>query len=355
MKITKVKSWVESLGLKTPYTIAYQTIDSVENAFVLLETDDGTLGLGAGAPAEFITGESMQSCREALETHLEELLLGQDLRHFYALLRKLEDALALNPAARAAADMALHDLAAKQLGLPLVELLGRVHESLPTSVTIGIMSPEEAVERAREYVRQGFGILKLKTGQSVEQDLETVRKVREAVGSEIKIRVDANQGYSVETLRRLAEQADALQVEFVEQPLPAGEETEMLLVPEGVRRRCAADESLHTPADALQLVARPHAFGIFNIKLMKCGGIHPALQIAAIAHLAGIELMWGCMDESRVSIAAALHAALACPATRYLDLDGSFDLARDLAAGGFGLENGRLRPADRPGLGVELV
>jgi L-alanine-DL-glutamate epimerase-like enolase superfamily enzyme len=97
------------------------------------------------------------------------------------------------------------------------------------------------------------------------------------------------------------------------------------------------------------------ACGIFNIKLMKCGGVRPALRIATIAEIAGIELMWGCMDESIISISAALHAALASPATRYLDLDGSLDLARDVVSGGFVLQDGFLSTSDAPGLGVKPV
>ena len=122
-----------------------------------------------------------------------------------------------------------------------------------------------------------------------------------------------------------------------------------------MRRKIALDESLLTSSDAIRLAAPPAACGIFNIKLMKCGGVYEALRIATIAECAGIELMWGCMDESRISIAAALHAALACPATRYLDLDGSFDLARDVAEGGFHLRDGLLSISDAPGLGLTLV
>jgi L-alanine-DL-glutamate epimerase-like enolase superfamily enzyme len=116
----------------------------------------------------------------------------------------------------------------------------------------------------------------------------------------------------------------------------------------------AADESLHGVTDAFKLAVSPQPFGIFNIKLMKCGGIAPGVQIADIAHIAGIDVMWGCMDESVVGIAAALHAALSSPATRYLDLDGHLDLARDIAEGGFKMEEGRLHVLDKPGLGVTL-
>ena len=125
-------------------------------------------------------------------------------------------------------------------------------------------------------------------------------------------------------------------------------------MPKSVREKTAADESLLNAKNALRFTHSPRPFGIYNVKLMKCGGIFPALQIAEIAHLANVDLMWGCMDESIVSISAALHAALASPATRYVDLDGSLNLSRDLVEGGFELKNGELTITDKPGLGVTL-
>ena len=167
--------------------------------------------------------------------------------------------------------------------------------------------------------------------------------------------MDANQGYTPEDFKKFVGQTESLNLEFIEQPLPAGELNGMRRLPEAVRKMTVADESLLDARDALECLQPPRPFGIFNIKLMKCGGIAAGLQIAEIANLAGIDLMWGCMDESRVGIAAALHAALASPATRYLDLDGSLDLARDLVEGGFILEDGELRVTDQPGLGVEMI
>jgi L-alanine-DL-glutamate epimerase-like enolase superfamily enzyme len=159
----------------------------------------------------------------------------------------------------------------------------------------------------------------------------------------------------VEETLRLGDMANELQIELIEQPLPAESIDELRSLPAPVRRIVAADESLHGEEDARTLAGDPPACGIFNIKLMKCGGIRPALAIADVARTAGIDLMWGCNDESAVSIAAALHAAYACPSTRYLDLDGSFDLARDPGSGGFVVENGCLHLLDRPGLGVDLA
>jgi L-alanine-DL-glutamate epimerase-like enolase superfamily enzyme len=257
------------------------------------------------------------------------------------------------PAARAAVDAALHDLHARMLGLPLVEVLGRAHDALPTSITIGIQSTATALEEAQEYVRRGFRILKVKIGRDLGEDVDRLRELRGRVGPSIGIRVDANQGYSEADVSRFFAKTEDLGLEFVEQPVAARDTRGLARLDAALRRRIAADESLLSERDALDLAAEPRPCGIFNIKLMKCGGVGPARGIARIAELAGIDLMWGCMDESRVSIAAALHAALASPATKYLDLDGSFDLARDVVTGGFELEGGFLRTTSAPGLGVE--
>jgi L-alanine-DL-glutamate epimerase-like enolase superfamily enzyme len=150
------------------------------------------------------------------------------------------------------------------------------------------------------------------------------------------------------------QRAQPLDLEFIEQPLKADDIEGMQSMPESVRKKTAADESLLNAQNALKFTHSPRPFGIYNVKLMKCGGIFPALQIAEIADLANIDLIWGCMDESIVSISAALHAALASPATRYVDLDGSLNLARDIVEGGFRLKNGELTITNQPGLGVKL-
>ena len=350
--IREIHIWREHLELTRPYTIAFSHFDSVEMVFVKLVAADGTIGLGAGSPAESITGENPDKCFAALDNHLAAAVKGQDSANLYALLDALDAAFPKNPAARAAADMALYDLFTRQLEVPLVDFLGRRHQKLPTSITIGIKSIEESLEEAAEYLGRGFRILKIKTGNDVEKDIELVGKLREATQNRALIRVDANQGYSPAQLKHFAEATANLGLEFIEQPLPADAISEMAALPAGLREISVADESLFSPANALRLAGPDRPFGIFNIKLMKCGGIQPALQIAHIAHLAGVDLMWGCMDESIISISAALHAAFACPATRYLDLDGSLDLARDIVSGGFILEDGYMMTAKGPGLGV---
>jgi len=353
LRITRLSSRVENFGLTRPYTIAWETAASVENVVLRIETDAGLTGWGAASPSEHVTGETFAQCAAALSPDRLAWLVGRDVRGLPALSRELAASSPAAPAARAAVDMALHDLLAQRLGIPLVELLGRAHERMPTSITIGIKGVAETVAEAEEYVGRGFRILKVKTGLSLEADVERLRRLREKYpAASVRIRADANQGYTGEQTLTFFRETQQLDLEFLEQPVPAAEVATLRAFTESVKDRIAADESLLSDRDALSLAAPPRAAGIFNIKLMKCGGIVPALRIAAVAELAGIQLMWGCMDESVVSIAAALHAAFASPATRYLDLDGSLDLARDVAAGGFVIDDGVMRTIDSPGLGV---
>jgi L-alanine-DL-glutamate epimerase-like enolase superfamily enzyme len=355
MKITRVHCRQANLQLTKPYTIAVHTIDAAENCFVYLELENGTYGIGSGAPAEFVTGENIGMTLEALEGNAAELLQGRDVNDYQSLLRTAEELMPETPAARAAMDIALHDAFAKLHNKPLVELLGRKHPGFPTSITIGIKSLEETLEEAKRNVAEGFKIIKLKTGLEVEKDIEIFSKLRETLGNDFVIRVDANQGYNVADLQHFTQATERLKVEFIEQPFPPGHLEQMLELSPELRRICAADEDLHDWRDAATLTTGQNYYGIFNIKLMKSGGIQGGLQIADVAHSHGIDLMWGCNDESIVSITAALHAALASRATRYLDLDGSFDIAKDLVNGGFILKDGWLYTNDKPGLGVELI
>ncbi|MEL7122445.1 MAG: dipeptide epimerase [Bacteroidota bacterium] len=351
--IQDFRVWTEDLALTRPYSISYKTVDAVQNAFVFIQTQDGQFGIGSGSPSHYVTGEHLHQTVDVLNASVEKLVKGKDIRTYKAILHEANTVLANRPAALAALDIALHDLYAKHLDLPLVEVLGRAHHSLPTSITIGIKSIEESLEEAREYRDRGFRIIKLKIGNSPEEDIEKLSALRKELGADFKIRVDANQGYDADQYIAFDKAVQHLDLEFYEQPFPTKQWTLMQDLPEDLRMRSAADEDLLNVRDAVLLGADPLPYGIYNIKLMKCGGINAALSIATIAHNRSIDLMWGCNDESLISITGALHAALASPATKYLDLDGSLDLAKDIATGGFVLKDGMMSTNDKPGLGIE--
>ncbi len=355
MKIKSIRSWTADLGNSKPYTIAFKTVDDVRNAFVLITLENGTIGIGAANPSEYVTGESFAQCEAALSEGNLQFLLGQDIREFQQLLFEVWKRFPSNPAARAALDIALHDAFTRHLDVPLVKFLGQKIKSLPTSNTIGIKNVADTLKEAKEYGERGFTVLKVKLGKDLEEDIERLVKLREVFGRTFTIRIDANQGYTSAQTIEFVKRTAHLDIELIEQPLPAKAVAEMKKLPEEIRKKIAADESLLTPKDALELVMAPWAAGIFNIKLMKCGGVSQARQIADIALQAGVDLFWGCNDESIVSITAALHAAFACPHTKYIDLDGSLDLMNDVVKGGFVLKDGVMSCSEKPGLGVMLI
>ncbi|WP_338877088.1 dipeptide epimerase [Spirosoma sp. SC4-14] len=352
MRIKAIRSYRQNLALTKPYTIAYQTISSVENVILEIELDNGMVGLGAANPDPDVVGESPEQTLQNLQSEWVNSLTNSDIRAFYGLLNGVNQQFSAAPGTLAAVDIALHDAFCQYLGIPVLAFYGQKIQSLPTSVTIGIMNVDDTLSEAEGYFRQGFRVLKVKTGLNVAEDIERTLKLRERYGNMVTIRVDANQGYTLTDLTQFVNATQCANVELIEQPLPVGLEQDLLCLPTEIRQRLAADESLKGPAAAITLAHRPHPFGIYNIKLMKCGGIRAALDIATIARSAGISLFWGCNDESRISITAALHAAFSCANTRYIDLDGSFDLAEDIVSGGFTLKDGHLLPSGGSGLGL---
>ena len=355
MKIKNIKIWNADLGNTKPYTIAFKTVDQVRNAFVQIELENGIAGIGSGNPSEYVVGENINQTIEMLSEKNVEFLIGRDIREFNQLLFEVWQKFPKNPAVRAALDISLHDTFSKFLGFPLVKFLGQKIKTLPTSNTIGIKNVEETLKEAIDYDKQGFKVLKVKLGRDLEEDIERLVKLREQFGKRMVIRIDANQGYTVQQTLDFFKRTKELDIELIEQPLPAKMVSEMKALPDEVKNVIAADESLISPKDAVELVKSPRAAGIFNIKLMKCGGVSQGLKIADIALHEGVDLFWGCNDESAVSITAALHAAFACSNTKYIDLDGSLDLGRDVVKGGFILKDGYMSCTDKPGLGLELV
>jgi L-Ala-D/L-Glu epimerase len=354
-KIKQIKVWETDLGNTKPYTIAFKTVDQVRNAFVEITLDNDVVGIGSGNPSEYVVGESFAQCIEALQEKNLEFLKGRDIREFNQLTYEVWKTFPKNPSARAALDIALHDVFTKHLGVPLVKFLGQKIKSLPTSNTIGIKNVEETLKEAEDFIQRGFRILKVKLGKDLTEDIERLVRLREKFGRDVIIRIDANQGYSTKQTIDFYNRTKDLNIELIEQPVPAKAVAEMKKLPPEIKSILAADESLITPSDALELVKPPIAAGIFNIKLMKCGGVSQALKIADIALHEKVDLFWGCNDESIVSITAALHTAFACSNTKYIDLDGSLDLGNDVVAEGFILKDGVMYCSDKPGLGVVRI
>ncbi|MFH1680370.1 MAG: dipeptide epimerase [Candidatus Eisenbacteria bacterium] len=341
------------MKLAVPYTIAYEKVEAATNVFVRIETSTGVTGFGCAAPDLPVTGETPDNVLAALGTVVADTLRGVDPLRTTKALETLRPHLASKPSTFAAVDMALHDILGKSAGMPLWKLLGGFRRSFLTSITIGILPPEETVEKAREFVERGFRSLKIKGGISVDEDAERVLKVREAVGPKIELRFDANQGYTVEDSLRFVEIARKAKLELIEQPTTKSEPDLLGHVTSRVSLPIMADESLRTLRDAFRL-ARRDLVDMVNVKLMKVGGISEALLINAVARAGRLEVMVGCLDEAALGIAAGLHFALARPNVAYCDLDGHLDLVDDPSAGAVILKDGVLYPTPNPGLGFDL-
>jgi L-alanine-DL-glutamate epimerase-like enolase superfamily enzyme len=355
MKIVAIRSFIKHMALKKPYTIAYNTYTDVSIVFTEIKLDNGIIGIGSASPAEDVVGESPVQTLANLESDFVQQFVGRDIRTFQKIISEVQKHFQHLPGTQAALDIALHDAFGKWAGISVAEFYGIQSGPLKTSVTIGIKNTAETMADAAEYFAQGFDVFKIKTGLAVDEDIERVLLLHEKYGNKINIRVDANQGYTLSKLTKFINATEKIGLQLIEQPLPVGKETDLLLLDQQKRNKLAADESLHNAKAAIELASVNHPFGIYNIKLMKCGGILGAREIANIAKPAGISLFWGCNDESIISITAALHVAYSCPHTQYLDLDGSFDLAEDMVKGGFETKNGLLTTNKQPGLGFDWI
>lgn len=339
--------------LSRPYQISYKMVDRVENIILRLTLDNGIVGWGASNISSYVVGQTNDDTLRICKDGSLDFLQGGDIRLFNHWIREVDRRFKAHTGVRVMLDVALHDAFTQYLGVPLSSFLGVHHRSLPTSVTIGIMGIEETIKEAQGFLTDGFHVIKVKLGAQLEEDINRLVALRNTFGDKIVIRIDANQGWTKAETLRFFESTQHLDIELIEQPIKASDLIQLGDLPIVHRKKIAADESLVDASDALHLTQDPIPAGIFNIKLMKCGGITEALRIADIAATKDIELMWGCNDESIISITAALHTAFACPHTKYLDLDGSLDLAKDVVKGGFEIKSGYMYLLDRPGLGVE--
>jgi len=342
MRISEVRAQLCTMKLARPYSIAYGTFEQVQNVFVELVTDDGLVGVGGAAPEPHVTGETVEAVVEALNGRVGRMLEGCDPKDRPAILARVDGLSPRSPALRASLELALVELLLGHHGLNLQTWVGRSRTSVPVGATIGIRSLEDTVSRAKARVSEGVVQLKIKGGHDVDGDLARVEAVRQAIGPDITLWFDANQGYDVPDALRFAREARNL-VSLLEQPVAADDLDAMAAVTRESPLPVFADESVQDVSDALRIAAKGAAHGL-NIKLMKLGGIAACRDVAAIARAAGLDVMVGCMDESALTVGAA--AALACgmPGRVHADLDGDLDLIDDPYSGRVIREGGWLRP-----------
>lgn len=330
------------------FRIATGTSTVAENVIVKVVSGD-EFGVGNASPNR-VTEDTVDSVERFL-ARAGKSLIGKDEEDIAGIHSIMDGLSPKDHAAKAAIDIALYDLLSRRANKPLHEYLGSAgRDRILTDMTIGIESLEGTVQRALKHVKDGFRALKIKVGLDFEEDIRRVEAVRDAVGPKILLRLDANQGYTVEQAIDFSERMHSLDVQVIEQPVRAEDLEGLRKVTKKSEVPIMADECVKSVGDAKRIVDMGAAHMI-NIKLMKSEGIFLALEIDRLARSKDIGTMVGCMGEIQVSIAAGLHFALGSDNVRFADLDSHFSISTD-ASKGLVFEDGYLVAPKRPGLGV---
>lgn len=354
MKIIDIKTKIVNFERKKIFRIALGVgSSSSSRVYVKVLTDSGIYGLGEAAPNPLVTAETISGVIATLE-YMKNDLIGIDPTDIASIHKIMDKKILSNTSAKAAIDIACYDIIGKAKNRPVHTLLGATDNSVVTDITIGIDNVENMVEESLTRVQEGFRALKIKCGIEANKDIEALRKIRKAVGDEIDIRIDANQGYNVATALQVIEEIEKLNVSEVEQPLPFWDIKGMAQVKKRSPLPIMADESVHNPQQA-RLVCEEDACDIINIKFMKCGGIYRALQISDIAKEFGKTCIVGCMSESKLSIAAAAAVVAAKDTIVAADLDSFFAFTNPEQGviGGFSVDKDVLTLSSEAGYGFE--
>lgn len=352
MIIEKLELYTLRIPLKKPFVTALRYVEQVEDLVVIVYTRQGTVGYGEAPPTAAITGDTLFSIAGAIKGHIAPAIMGLDTGNLEGVCRAIQGAIVGNTSAKAAVEIAIYDLWAKEMGAPLSSLLGGAKKEMVTDYTISLGKEREMVEAAIAAWQSGFHRLKVKVGRGDLGDVKTLLAIRREL-PEAAILVDANQGWEEKQALGLIRQMEdgGLNAELIEQPLPAHDLEGMRRITRLVDTPILADESVFSPRQAMEII-RLRAADMINIKLMKTGGIWAALQICAMAEAAGIPCMMGCMLEGPVSVTAAVHLALAKGIVSLADLDGPVLIAQNPVEGGAVFTNERMQVTDAPGLGI---
>lgn len=355
MKITDVKIEKFSIELMEPFKVAFAEVTHCDSLILKIETDEGYVGYGEAAPFAPVTGETTEGCAAVLKM-FRQGLIGMNPLNIERIHAMMDSLVHGNGSAKCAVDIALHDLKGKVMNQPLYRVLGGYQDVVQNDITIGIAEPEHMAQLAKEYVNQGYRILKIKAGINPDEDLRALKLIREEVGDNIRLRVDANQGYNISRAIYALDRMKKYGIEAVEQCLPDWDvEGAAFLKTKISGIQLMLDESIHTVKDAAR-VCRANAADILNIKLMKCGGLYRGGQISTLAENFGMTCMVGCMLETKIAITAGLSLVASRKNITEADCD-SFMYYKDADTGmpgGFRREGDMFYLLDKPGLGLDI-
>lgn len=352
MKIIETTIYRFSIPM-IPFTIATGTMEYAQNILVEIKTDQGIVGLGECSAFPMIVGETQLSCYH-IAKEFAQFWKGKNPLDIGTRLKELDLVIAGNYTAKSAFDLALYDIAAKAANQPLYQFLGGAQKQIESDLTIGISTPLVMAEQAIDFVQKGVQIIKVKLGKTPEEDVERIRQIRSAIGPEIQIRIDANQGWTKEDALPVLTALAAFNIEFCEQPMHKYYDDYLPALCANSPVKIMADESVFTHHDARKLIAN-NACHAINIKFSKSGGIHEAIKIHDLAKAHQIPCMMGGMLESRLALSAKMHFAMAMDNIHFYDMDTCLIGHKiDPVIGGVQFNGMHLSIGEQPGIGAEV-
>jgi len=353
MKIVTVEAFPVSLPLKKPFTIALGTMTHSPHVVVKMTTDDGIVGYGEASTWHVVYGYDQHELAWAIDRYLGPAVKGMDVADLESIHARMDAVLPKNLMAKAGIEIACQDARAKALGTSLSGMIGgRIKNPVDVIEVVDIVPSQEAAKMAIQFVQSGLRYLKVKIGLVPKEDIERVRVVREAVGPDIKLRIDGNQGYDRASALKVCLAVEELDLQWIEQPLPDWDLEGLAMLADAVHTPIGVDESIYTLHDVYK-IAKAKAADVINIKVSKCGGITNSLKIACAAQSVGIPCFLGGCIETGVGTAAALHFG-ACSPNLFpgLEIAGNGPFTDDIIADPFVAQHGVVHLPDGPGLGV---
>jgi L-alanine-DL-glutamate epimerase-like enolase superfamily enzyme len=352
MLITKTEIYKFSIPMN-PFTIATGTMHYAQNIFIRVHTDTGIFGVGECSAFPMISGETQATCF-AMAKDFASLWKGKDASQLEARITELHDYAAFNATIKSAFDMALYDIAAKTAQQPLYKFLGGERKELETDLTIGIDSPEKMAQTAAGFIQKGVRIIKVKLGKDANQDVIRIQRITESIGTDIPLRIDANQGWNFDEAVYALQALGAFNIQFCEQPMRHWYDDRLPALKKLSPVKIMADESVFNHYDAKRLIIAD-ACDYVNIKFAKSGGILEAVKINEICEQYHVPCMMGGMLESRVALTAFAHFASAHDNIIFYDMDTCFlGHTADPVTGGVRFNGFLLDVPDAPGIGADV-
>ena len=352
MKIKQVEVFGLEIDLKVPFIISYDRYDVMPTILTRIETESGYVGWGEAVPDQHVTGETWDSTIEVIYHELASLVIGELPFNINLIHKKMNEEMKDVPGAKAAIDLALYDLMGKISKQPVYRLIGgKSHQKLDIPQVISILSPEEMTKEAKEYAEQEFKHIEIKVGTDPDTDIKRIQMVRQALSDHVRLRVDANQGWTVNEAIYVIRQTKDCQVDWYEQPTKAGDHEAMAEVRRATFANIVADESVHQMSDLIELM-KVRGADYINIKLMKTGGIYPALKLANLAEEQSIPCQVGSMVETAIGTMAGAHLSISQQIIHSNEMVGPLMFKEDVARMEY--RDRTLVVHDRPGYGIDV-